>query len=136
MCQIASYMACTKNIYEITPMSFNTPIDRRKTYSTKWHYMESHFGVPKEDGLAMWTADSDYPTAPCVSAAVRDEANFGVFGYMPEYADYLQSVSWWMKNRHDWDVDPDWILSCQGLGNGIAMAIQTWSEEGRPVVER
>ena len=96
--------------------------------------MESHFGVPMEDGLAMWTADSDYPTAPCVSDAVRTEADLGVFGYMPEYPDYLKSVAWWMCNQHNWDVDPDWVLSAQGLGNGIAMSLHTWSKPGDHVV--
>ena len=52
-------------------MSFNTPIDRRGTNSTKWDKMEMLYGVSPDDGLAMWTADSDYQTAPCVIEAVK-----------------------------------------------------------------
>ena len=51
-------------------MSFNTPIDRRNANSSKWDLMEKLFGVAPDSGLAMWTADSDYQTAPCVLAAI------------------------------------------------------------------
>ncbi|MFZ5964097.1 MalY/PatB family protein [Thalassococcus sp. BH17M4-6] len=113
---------------------FDTPIDRRNTGSSKWDMMEPLFGVSPEDGLAMWTADSDYATAPCVTEAVRRAADHGVFGYMPEYAGYKQAVQWWMSNRHGWQIDTDWILSCQGLGNAIALCIDVWSAPGEGVV--
>ena len=47
-------------------MNFDTPIDRRGMLQSKWDKMEDLFGVSPDDGLAMWTADSDYATAPCV----------------------------------------------------------------------
>ena len=50
---------------------FETPTERRGTNSSKWDTLESRFDVPMEDGLAMWTADSDFPTAPCVLRAAR-----------------------------------------------------------------
>ena len=102
---------------------FNDPNDRRGTHSSKWDMMETLCGVSPKDGLAMWTADSDYPTAPCVINALRDAAEHGVFGYMPVHDDYLAAVQWWMKTRHQWDIKTDWILTTQGLGNGIALAI-------------
>ena len=110
-------------------MSFNTPIDRRNTNSTKWDLMEKFYGVSAEDGLAMWTADSDYATAPCVIAAVHDAAQHGVFGYRFEYKAYLDAVVWWMKTRHDWEIQPDWVLTTQGLGNAIALSINVWIAE-------
>ena len=109
-------------------MSFNTPIDRRNTNSTKWDLMEKFYGVSPEDGLAMWTADSDYATAPCVIAAVHNAAQHGVFGYRFEYKAYLDAVVWWMKTRHDWEIQPDWVLTTQGLGNAIALSINVWTE--------
>lgn len=111
-------------------MSFNTPIDRRNTNSTKWDRMEKLFGVSPEDGLAMWTADSDYQTAPCVIAAVQKAADLGVFGYSFEDAAYLDAIVWWMKTRHNWDIQPDWILTTQGLGNAIALCLDVWSDPG------
>ncbi|MBQ1202419.1 MAG: PatB family C-S lyase, partial [Loktanella sp.] len=114
-------------------MSFNTPIDRRNTQSSKWDLMEQLFGVSPKDGLAMWTADSDYATAPCVLAALDDARDHGVFGYSIDGVAYTGAVTWWMQERHGWTVDPDWILSTQGLGNAIALSLQLWSEPGDAV---
>lgn len=115
-------------------MSFNTPIDRRGTHSTKWDLMERLYGVSPEDGLAMWTADSDYATAPCVIKAVRKAADHGVFGYMEPHEDYHRAIQWWMKTRHNWDIDTSWILTAQGLGNAIALCIDVWTEPGTRIV--
>ncbi|MFN3662554.1 MalY/PatB family protein [Yoonia sp.] len=111
-------------------MSFNTPNDRRHTACAKWDLMEKLFDVPMDGGLAMWTADSDYPTAPCVLAALQRAVDHGVFGYGIEDAQYTGAITWWMQHRHGWTVDPDWILTTQGLGNAIALSLEVWSNPG------
>lgn len=115
-------------------MTFNDLIDRRGTFSSKWDKMEKLHGVSPENGLAMWTADSDYATAPCVIEAVRRAADHGVFGYSWQHPAYLQAVQWWMQNRHDWAIDTDWVLTSQGLGNAIALSLDVWTEPGDGVV--
>jgi len=115
-------------------MSFNDIIDRRGTRSTKWDKMETLFGVSPKDGLSMWTADSDYQTAPCVIDALRQAADHGVFGYSWDYPEYLNAVCWWMKTRHGWSIEPEWVLTSQGLGNAIALSIGVWSNPGDAVV--
>jgi len=86
-------------------MEFDAP-DRRGSNSGKWDRMEALFGVSPHDGLAMWTADSDYPTAPCVREAVQKAVDHGVFGYSWTYPAYLDAVCWWMQNRHGWAIEP------------------------------
>ena len=115
-------------------MSFDDPIDRRGTNSTKWDKMEMLYGVSPDDGLAMWTADSDYATAPCVVDAIRKAADHGVFRYSWEHPDYLSAVQWWMKTRHNWEIEQNWILTSQGLGNAIALCLDVWSEPEDGVV--
>lgn len=111
-------------------MDFSTIIDRRGKLQSKWDKMERGFGVSPDDGLAMWTADSDYKTAPCVLDALQKAVDHGVFGYSWEHDDYLKAVQWWMQNRHNWDIETDWILTTQGLGNAIAQCIDVFSEPG------
>ncbi len=111
-------------------MDFNTPIDRRGTNSSKWDLMERLCGVSPDDGLAMWTADSDFATAPCVIDAVHAAADHGNFGYVYEYPKYFEAIQWWMETRHNWKIDTDWILTAQGLGNAIALCLDVWSEPG------
>lgn len=111
-------------------MDFDTQIDRRGTASSKWDKMEARYGIPADDGISMWTADSDYPTAPCVIDAVQAEAARGIFGYVMYDDAYFDSIAWWMRTRHDWQVERDWILTAQGLGNAIMLCIQAFSEPG------
>jgi cystathionine beta-lyase len=113
---------------------FNKPNDRRGRHSSKWDVLESKFDVPSADGIAMWTADSDYPTAPCVLRAMQAAVDHGVFGYWTDNTEYHAAIQWWMKTRHGWDIDSDWILTCQGLGNAIALCIDVWSEPGDRIV--
>lgn len=113
---------------------FNQPTDRRGTHSSKWDLMEPLYGVSLQDGLAMWTADSDYPTAPCVRAALQEAVDHGVFGYFGDDRAYLEAIQWWMQTRHGWQIDTDWILTAQGLGNAIALCLDVWSDPGDTVV--
>ncbi len=118
----------------MTSFSFDQEIDRRGTGSSKWDLMESLYGVSPEDGLGMWTADSDYPTAPVVSEAVREAAETGIFGYGFDSAAYTDAIRWWMETRHHWQIERDWILTAQGLGNAIALCLDVWTEPGDGVV--
>ena len=112
---------------------FETTPERRGTHSTKWDRIEALYGVDPADGLAMWTADSDYQTAPCVIDAVRRAADHGVFGYYSGADSYHAAIAWWMKTRHGWQIDADWILTTTGLGNAIGLCIDVFTEPGAPV---
>ncbi|MGI3186345.1 MalY/PatB family protein [Nioella aestuarii] len=109
-------------------MDFNTNHQMRGTFSGKWDSM-GQFGVGS-DGIAMHVADSDYPTAPCVIEAVTREAERGIFNYGFDRKGYVKAFCWWMQTRHDWTVDPDWVLTAQGLGMAIALCLDVWSEPG------
>ncbi|NOX73316.1 MAG: aminotransferase class I/II-fold pyridoxal phosphate-dependent enzyme, partial [Alphaproteobacteria bacterium] len=47
---------------------------------------------------------------------------------------YRASIQWWMKNRHGWDIEKDWIFSTHGLVNGTALCVETWTEPGDGVI--
>jgi len=109
-------------------MSFDTLHPMIDTFSGKWDSM-GNFGVGP-DGIAMHVADSDYPTAPCVIEAVTKEAQRGIFNYGFDRKGYVASFCWWMQTRHNWTIDPDWVLTTQGLGMAIALCLDVWSEPG------
>lgn len=113
---------------------FDTIVERRGTHSSKWDKLEQLYDLTSDDALAMWTADSDYRTAPCVIEAVRRAADHGVFGYSWDHPVYRDAIQWWMKTRHQWDIDTDWIVTSQGLGHAITSCISTWSKVGDGVV--
>ncbi|NNK78046.1 MAG: pyridoxal phosphate-dependent aminotransferase [Litoreibacter sp.] len=115
-------------------MDFDTIIDRRATNCDKWDNMERNYGVSPEDGLAMWVADTDFAAPKCIQDALRRELDRGVFGYYGDPAEYNAAIQWWMGNRHGWKIDPSWIFTVTGLGNGIGMCLDTYTKPGDGVV--
>ncbi|MFY0692829.1 MAG: pyridoxal phosphate-dependent aminotransferase [Paracoccaceae bacterium] len=115
-------------------MDFDTIIDRRGTNCDKWDNMERIYGVAPEDGLAMWVADTDFAAPQCIQDALRRELDRGVFGYYGDPAEYHAAIQWWMEHRHGWTLDPSWIFTVTGLGNGIGMCLDTYTKPGDGVV--
>ena len=111
-------------------MDFDEPIDRRGTDCTKWDLMERGFGVPAEDGLAMWIADMDFRAPDFLQDAVRGLIDRASYGYFVGLESYWDAIAWWMKTRHGWEVEPDWIFTTYGLGHGIATVMQALTEPG------
>lgn len=115
-------------------MNFDEIINRKNTHSVKWDMMEELFGVSKDNGIPMWVADMDFRPPKCISESIKKMYDHGVYGYFGDDKDYLASIKWWMKTRHNWDIDLSWIFTTHGLVNGTSMAIQTYSDPGDGVV--
>jgi len=115
-------------------MNFDEIIERRGTHCAKWDMMEKIYGVPQKDGIAMWVADMDFHPPACVQRALKGMLDHGVYGYYGDDTSYKDAIIWWMKNRHDWEVDADAIFTTHGLVNGTAMCIDAFTQPGDGVV--
>lgn len=109
-------------------MNFDEKIDRRGTHCSKWDTMEALYGLSPDDALAMWVADMDFRPPACVQQALERMVEHGVYGYFGDERAYRQAICWWMANRHGWTVQPDWIFTANGLVNGTALCVDTWTE--------
>lgn len=115
-------------------MNFDEVIDRRNTNSAKWDRMEAYSGVSAKDGIAMWVADMDFRAPEFLQDAVRgliDKANYGYFASDDETR---EAVAWWMRTRHGWAADPDWMSNTAGLGHAIAQVLETFTDAGDGIV--
>ena len=61
-------------------------------------------------------------------------AAHGVYGYFGDYRPYLEAITWWMKARHGWVVDPKSIFTTHGLVNGTALCLDAFTKPGDGVV--
>jgi len=108
-------------------MDFDKIIDRRGTNCAKWDKMEATYGVPADEGLPMWVADTDFQAPQVVLDKMQSLVDHGVFGYVNLDEDYLGAIAWWMKTRHNWEVDPAWIFTTTGLVNAVALCLDTFT---------
>jgi len=115
-------------------MNFDEIIDRRGTHSAKWDVMQPLFGVSPDDGISMWVADMDFRPPQVVQDALQKMFDLGVYGYFGGDGDYLNAIRWWMKNRHDWEVDPTHVFTTHGLVNGTGLCVQAFTDPGDGVV--
>ena len=113
-------------------MDFDRDIGRRSTPAASFTKLD-RFDVSAPDAIPMWIADGDFATAPCVNAALQQALDHGAYSYGYDLEAYQAAVCWWMKERHGWDIAPDWIVPAQGLGHAIATTIDIWSEPGEGV---
>lgn len=113
---------------------FDRIIDRRETHCAKWDGMEGLYGVTPQDGLAMWVADMDFAAPPEVVAALRALVDHEVYGYFGDGQAYLNAITGWMKTRHGWTVDPEWISTTHGLVSAIGLALRAYSDPGDGII--
>jgi cysteine-S-conjugate beta-lyase len=115
-------------------MSFDDPIDRRGTHCYKWDLMQPTYGVSPDDGIAMWVADMEFRPPVVVQKAIEGMAAHGVYGYFGDDRKYLETIRWWMAERHGWAVDPAWVFTTHGLVNGTALCVDAFTAPGDGVV--
>ncbi|SFE39568.1 MalY/PatB family protein [Roseivivax sediminis] len=113
---------------------FDEEIDRVGTHCAKWDMMEPIYGVSPEDGLAMWVADMDFRPPDAVQRALEAMVAHGVYGYFGKDGPYREAICWWMCERHGWEFPQEAIFTVNGLVNGTAMCVDTWTDPGDAVV--
>lgn len=113
---------------------FDEVIDRRGTDCVKWDMMQALYGVDPADGLSMWVADMDFKAPPSVQQALAAALDHGVYGYHSRPTAYQAAAVDWMRRRHGWSAEPDWITLTHGLVSGIGLCLQAFSEKGDGVI--
>ncbi|MDA3814652.1 MAG: PatB family C-S lyase [Candidatus Cloacimonetes bacterium] len=106
---------------------FDRIIDRKNTKCYKWDYNKEIFG--KEDLLSMWVADTDFQAPQEVLEILRKRVDHGIFGYTGLTDSFYTSIINWMKNRFDWNIKKDWIVTTPGIVPAINFAVQTYTKK-------
>lgn len=113
---------------------FDTPVNRIGSHSMKWDDMASKFGAVPDGVLPMWVADMDFRSPEPVNDALRWAADQGVHGYFGDFSEFNDAFLGFMKRRHGWEGDPDWMTTSHGLVNAIGLAVQAYSDPGDKIV--
>lgn len=111
---------------------FDTVIERHNTASWKWDKTNKVFGT--SDILPMWIADMDFAAPPEVVEVVKQKADHGIYGYATFTDSFYQSITGWMKRRHNWEIEEDWISITPGVVPAISIAVQAFTEPGDGII--
>ncbi len=112
--------------------NFDEIVNRENTASVKYDLRVELFG--KKDVIPMWVADMDFKTPDFIINAIKERTKHEVFGYSIRPKSYFTSIINWLKRRHQWTVQEDWISFGPGIVPAINMAILAYSNEGDKIV--
>ena len=115
-------------------IDFDEVLDNRNHHLEKWDEVAERYGVPGDSGIPLWIADMDFRAPPAVNAALQKMVDHGVHGYYGPDDSFREALVGWMARRHDWTVQPEWALQTHGLGNALAVIINTCSAPGEGVI--
>jgi len=107
-------------------------VDRKNSDCAKWDGLAEVFG---EDNLqAMWVADMDFRCPDCVIEAIKNYADFGVFGYYKPRDSYAQTFLDWEREQHGYSVSREWLRFAPGVVPAFNWLIQVLTEPGDAVI--
>ena len=111
---------------------FDTVVNRKNTNAIKYDLAKKR-GKP-EDAVSLWVADMDFPTAPCIQKAVAEKAAHGIWGYSRSDYRYYDALKKWYKERHNFEVQNEWVVNTPGVCFALATAIKAFTNEGESVL--
>ena len=112
--------------------NFDKVVDRVGTANVKWDLREKIFR--NADVLPMWVADMDFEAPECIVKAVQERATHPIYGYTFFENKYFESFIKWVKRRHQWEIEKDWIVFSPGIVTAANAAVLAYSEKGDGVI--
>ena len=111
---------------------FDEVVDRTNTNSLKYDARQAFFG--SADVLPLWVADMDFKTPDFIISALKRRLEHEILGYTFRDDRYFESIINWLKTRHGWQVEKEWITFSPGVVAGLTLAIEAYSKPGDEVI--
>ncbi|MFE3975136.1 MULTISPECIES: MalY/PatB family protein [unclassified Peribacillus] len=112
--------------------NFDQEIRRLNTDCEKWDKLENQFGV--KDVIPMWVADMDFQSPQPIIEALKQRVEHGVYGYTLRPDSYMESIVSWLKRRHRWSIEKEWITHSPGVIPALSLAIQSFTQTGDKII--
>jgi cystathionine beta-lyase len=82
----------------------------------------------------MWVADMDFRTPDFIIEAIRQRLNHEILGYSIRNESFNQSIVNWMKKRHDWEIQKEWISFSPGVVPAVNMLVLALTKPGDKII--
>jgi len=111
---------------------FDAMINRKNTNSMKWDKSIKLFG--SDDLINMWVADMDFPCPEPVVKAVKERAEYPVYGYSFPPDSLYDAIVERLDRVYGWKIKKEWIVFTAGVVNGLYTAVGAFTNPGDEVV--
>ncbi|MBE6082906.1 MAG: pyridoxal phosphate-dependent aminotransferase [Tissierellaceae bacterium] len=114
--------------------NFDEVIDRSGTNSVKWDQESLKHLFGESDAIPFWVADMDFKSAQPIIDEIVKRAEHGIYGYSVRPDSYFEAIINWIKRRHGWTIEKEWIEYTPGVVPAINYLIQAFCEPGDKVI--
>ncbi|MBU0766004.1 MAG: PatB family C-S lyase [Bacteroidetes bacterium] len=112
--------------------NFDEIICRENTSSVKYDMRMQLFG--RGDVLPVWVADMDFRTPDFVLDAIRSRAEHPILGYSYHPDSFFDAFANWMKRRHNWQIERDWIVFSPGIVPALNVSVLALTCPGDKII--
>lgn len=112
--------------------NFDKVINRKGTNCLKWDLLKDIYG--KDEVESMWIADMDFEVSPHIISAMQKILDTKIFGYQFVSDNYYKAIINWMKRRHDFIIDKEWICYSPNVVAALSYAIQAITDPGDEII--
>ena len=112
--------------------NFDEPAGREGTDCIKYDRREETFGV--KDIIPMWVADMDFNTPDFVVESLQKRLEHHIYGYSFRSSEYFQSMISWIKTRHNWTVEKEWISFSPGIVPALNFCTLAFTQPGDSII--
>lgn len=112
--------------------NFDQEVRREGTDCIKYDLREEIFG--RENVIPMWVADMDFRTPGFIVDKLRNRIDHEIFGYSFRPPDYYNSIINWLKSRHNWEIEKEWICFCPGIVPALNVCTLSFTRPGDKII--
>ena len=113
-------------------LDFDRETPRDGTASVKHDGREAYFGTG--DVIPLWVADMDFAAPEAVTRALMARAAHPIYGYTLYPESLFEALIAWMKKRHSWEIQREWILMSPGVVPSLHAAALAFAQPGEGVI--
>jgi cysteine-S-conjugate beta-lyase len=112
--------------------NFDEPAGREGTDCIKYDRREETFGV--KNVIPMWVADMDFNTPDFIVESLQKRLEHQIYGYSFRSSEYFQSMINWIKTRHNWKVEKEWISFSPGIVPALNFCTLAFTQPGDSII--
>lgn len=107
---------------------FETVVSRKNTGSGKWNGMYKKNPDVPEGIIPFSVADMELKNPPQIAEGVSEYLKNSIMGYTYATDAYYDAVINWMKHRHNWEIQKEWIVEYPGVVPALYHMVQLFTD--------
>lgn len=115
-----------------TKYDFDKIIDRHGTGALAVDVLNERYG--RADLTPMWVADMNFETPEFITEALRRRLDHSLYGYTNIPAEFWPTVTKWITDHHQWNVNSEWMRFIPGIVKGIGFVINVFCKPDEKVI--